>query len=243
MKMRSTSPTEPPGCRLSSADLVEMQNPAEDRFMRLVYDRQVAMATRRGCSYVDGFRDSELRVLPRSLVRPDRRVAVRRDICDDLTGMIGDARTTLVTAQRTGVPGSTVLTDLRVLSGYRSAREQFVIWAREYPKYYGDTQVVRRGLPGGEHGERAADHLANYISLRVFAPGYSPHQRGATVDLTYYQQGHWSAADTSATAIEAWRATWFYAWLRSHANRYGFAQNPGLNEPWHWEHQVCRGQA
>ncbi|HEV2068931.1 MAG TPA: M15 family metallopeptidase [Acidimicrobiales bacterium] len=241
--MPSTSPGESPEDQLSSTDLAELQNPVEDRFMRLVYERQLAMATRRGCSYLNGVPDSELEVLPSSLVRPDRRVAVRRDICADVTRMIVDARTALVTAQRTDVPGSTEVTDLRVLSGYRSAREQLVIWAREYPKYYQATQALRRGLPGGEHGARAADHLANYIGIRVFAPGYSPHQRGGTVDLTYRRHGHWSAADTSPTAIEAWQATWFYAWLRCHAHRYGFAHNPDLNEPWHWEYRVCRGQS
>ncbi len=239
----SRTPAELAEDGLSSTDLAELHDPVEDRFMRVVYDRQVAKATSRRSSYVEGIPDSELEVLQDSFVRPDRRVVVRRDIYADLTGMIVDARTALVSARRTGVPGSTELRDLRVLSGYRSAREQLVIWAREYPKYYRDTEAVRRGLPGGEHGERAADHLANYIGVRVFAPGYSPHQRGGTVDLTYQQQGHWTPADTSPNAIERWRATWFYAWLHSHAHRYGFAQNPGLNEPWHWEHRVCQGQS
>ncbi|HEV2810204.1 MAG TPA: M15 family metallopeptidase [Acidimicrobiales bacterium] len=240
--MPSTSPGEPAEDQLSSTDLVQLQNPIEDQFMRLVYERQLAMATRRGCSYVDGVPDGELEVLPSSLVRPGRHVVVRRNICTDVTRMIVDARIALVSARGTDVPGSTEVTDLRVLSGYRSAREQLVIWAREYLKYYRATQAVRRGLPGGEHGERAADHLADYISVRLFAPGYSPHQRGGTVDLAYQQHGHWSAADTRPTAIEGWRATWFYAWLRSRAHRYGFAQNPALNEPWHCEHRLCRGQ-
>ncbi|HSH61341.1 MAG TPA: M15 family metallopeptidase [Acidimicrobiales bacterium] len=210
--------------------------------MRRVYNRQVAMAVKAGFAYTAGVLDTELRALPGACVRPGRRVAVRRDVYGDVTCMIGDARTALKAAQREGIPGSTEVTDLRVLSGYRSAREQFFIWQREYPRYYRDTQAVRRGLPGGEHGGRAVDYLADYIGLRVFCPGYSPHQHGRTVDLTYQDHRRWSAADTTATAIELWRATWCYTWLQAHAQAYGFAQNPGLNEPWHWEHEAgCEG--
>jgi LAS superfamily LD-carboxypeptidase LdcB len=237
-KGSSTASAKPPGDRFSSAHLAHLLEPTEDRFMRQVYDRQVATALKRGFTYTAGASDTELRALPDACVRPGRRVAVRRDVYGDVTSMIGDAGTALQAAQREGIPGSTEVTDLRVLSGYRSAREQFFIWQREYPRYYRDTQAVRRGLPGGEHGGRAVDYLADYIGLRVFCPGYSSHQYGRTVDLTYQAHQRWSAADTTATAIELWLATWCYTWLQDHAHAYGFAQRPELNEPWHWEHQA-----
>lgn len=231
----STASTKPPEDGPSSAHL---QEPTDGQFIGRVYKRQVTMARNRGFVYTAGVPDTELRALPGACVRPGRRVAVRGDIYSDVTCMIAEAGIALEAAQREGIPASMEVADLRVLSGYRSAEEQLIIWHREYPRYYRDTQAVRRGLPGGEHGDRAVDHLADYIGLRVFSPGYSPHQHGRTVDLTYQHHGRWSAADTTATAIELWRATWCYIWLQDHAHAYGFAQNPRLDEPWHWEHQA-----
>lgn len=203
--------------------------------MRQVYARQVAIATQARCAYVAGIPDTELAALPPATVRPGRTVSVARDVFDDLTRMMRDARTALAGAKRAGVPHAQAVTDVRVLSGYRSAREQLSIWEREYAKYYRDTRASRRDLPGGEHGSDAVDYLARYINLRVFSPGYSPHQRGRTVDLTYQEGNRWSAADTSPATIDMWRSSWFFAWLRVHAPEYGFAQNLTINEPWHWE--------
>lgn len=231
------SPPELPEGHLSATDLTGLANPVEDSFLRQVYDRQVAISTERGLSPAAGIRDRELEPLPTSVVQPGRTVSVRCDILGDLTGMMTDARTALASAQHRGTPESTSVTELRVLSGYRSAREQLSIWEREYAKYYRDTRVARRDLPGGEHGSDAVDYLAHYINRRVFSPGYSPHQQGGTVDLTYRQSGRWSAADTNPTAIGRWRESWFFAWLCANAARYGFAQNPDLDEPWHWEHR------
>lgn len=235
-----TSITPPPESQvpLSAADLASLDDHVEDRFMREVYDRQVAISTQLGLRYAAGVPATELERLPTSLVRPGRTVSVRRDVFGALTGMVTDARTALVAAQRSGAPDSAGLTDLRVLSGYRSARDQLSIWEREYAKYYRDTRIPRRALPGGEHGSDAIDYLANYINQRVFCPGYSPHQHGRTVDLTYQQHRRWSAADTSVEALRAWRSSWFFGWLSLHAPRYGFKQNSNIDEPWHWEYRA-----
>lgn len=206
--------------------------------MREVYDRQVAISTEFGLRYAGGVPATALERLPTSLVRPSRTVSVRGDVFGAVTGMMTDARTALVAAQRSGGPDSAAVTDLRVLSGYRSARDQLSIWEHEYAKYHRDTRTRRRGLPGGEHGRDAIDYLANYINRRVFCPGYSPHQQGRTVDLTYQQHRRWSAADTSAETLRMWRSSWFFGWLFLHAPRYGFEENLNIDEPWHWEYRA-----
>ncbi len=105
----------------------------------------------------------------------------------------------------------------------------------------------RSGCPGGGRWSRAGV-LRNATVMAWSGPqpstatdqpaAYLTNLHGRTVDLTYQDHRRWSAADTTATAIEAWRATWCYTWLQKHAHAYGFAQNPGLNEPWHWEHEA-----
>jgi hypothetical protein len=30
---------------------------------------------------------------------------------------------------------------------------------------------------------------------------------------------------------------WLFDWLRNNTAQFGFAQNPAISEPWHWEHQ------
>ena len=127
------------------------------------------------------------------------------------------------------------VTDLRIRSGYRSAQSQLSIWEREFPKYLKATRKHRKTLPGGEFGADAATYLATYINERVFSPGYSPHQRGKTVDVTYEEGGKWAEADSDPAAIAVWRASWFFTWLSANAAGFDLFQNPALNEPWHWE--------
>src|SRR5262245_54067765 len=84
-------------------------------------------------------------------------------------------------------------------------------------------------------GEKSShSSLANYFNERVHSPGYSQHQRGQTVDLTFHQRD-WIPPKTNPANIARWRSSWFFGWLSSHAWEYGFVQNPMLNEPWPWE--------
>ncbi len=108
------------------------------------------------------------------------------------------------------------------------------IWESIFPRYYKETHTQRQAMTGGEHGPGAARFLATYFNERVHSPGYSQHQRGQTVDLTFDQRG-WIQPDSDPANIARWRSSWFFGWLSSHAWEYGLEQNPMLNEPWHWE--------
>lgn len=221
---------------ITSADLKKQKKADVDKFMRKVYDEQVAIWTARGASYFEGLPKTDLVTIPSSDSLPKRRVELESDAWTaHVQPMLAAARAALAADQAAGVASAKGVTDLRIRSGYRSAREQLSIWEREFPNYLKDTRKHRKTLPGGEFGADAARYLAGYINDRVFSPGYSPHQRGKTVDVTYEQGGAWAEADSDPAAIAVWRASWFFTWLSANGARFDLFQNPALNEPWHWE--------
>ena len=221
---------------ITSADLNALSNSGQDKFMRRVYDVQVEIWTYKGAAYVGSVPGTVLKELPAGDTLPGRRIFLHRDIIEAVQKMLKAARIALTRAKSDGVKSSQKIKGIRIRSGYRSARVQFMIWQRHYPKYYRRTRSRRRSLEGGEHGEEAARFLAGYINERVFSPGYSPHQHGKTIDLTYEEKGVWAEADTSPAGIEKWENSWLFSWLRENAHHFGFAQNPNINEPWHWEY-------
>lgn len=220
---------------LTSADLLAQTTPSRDDFMRDVYNRQVTLALAAGVSYTGSVPDSNLAPLPSTDVLHGRGVRMHRSVVPAITALLSAARSALATAKGKD-PAARKVRGIRVRSGYRSAREQMSIWQREYSRYYRETRARRDTLVGGPHGAAAVDFLADYINVRVFSPGYSPHQTGRTVDLTYQENGVWAEASTAPADLARWQRSWLFTWLLDNAGSHGFAQNPSLNEPWHWEH-------
>lgn len=219
--------------QITSADLATQTTPDLDGFMRHVFDLQVQMWTSQGVPYVHELPGNELANLPASDTA-GRAVQLRRNVAAIVHNMLEAARRDLSAARASGDPTARGVRRLAVKSGYRSAPTQLSIWERMFPRYYRETQTQRQAMTGGAHGPEAARFLANYFNVRVHSPGYSQHQRGQTVDLTFDQRG-WIEPDSDPANITRWRNSWFFGWLSSHAWEYGFVQNPTLNEPWHWE--------
>lgn len=224
-------------CAFTSANLKPLANRDQDRFKRRVYDYQVELWTAKGATYVESVPAEVLKYLPANDSLPGRRIRLHRDIFDIVQKMLKDARQALALAKAKNDKNAQKVMDIRIRSGYRSARVQRGIWERYYPKYYRNTRECRRILPGGKHGDAAALFLALYINKRVFSPGYSPHQKGKTIDLTYKEKGRWAKTDTSTGGVRKWQNSWLFAWLQKNAHNYGFALNPDIDEPWHWEHE------
>jgi hypothetical protein len=222
--------------QLSAAALRPLVNPEQDRFMRHVYNLQVAIWHRQGATYTARLGRRDLATLANRDTLPGRIIQIGRQAARDCHQLLDSARSALASAQRTGESSAANVTDVRARSAYRSPQKQFSIWERSYQQYYQETQAHRVGLTGGEHGEPAAQYLAEYINQRVFSPGYSPHQRGIAVDLTYLQRGRWAEASTAAADMQRWKRSWLFQWLHNHASQFGFVPNPNINEPWHWEH-------
>ncbi len=208
------------------------------RFMREVYRRQVALWTAQGSAYLHEILPAEIVSLPGSYVIPGKSIQVHKDIEHPVTNMLDDAGSALRRANTPGGPAAGIR-KVGIRSGYRPAASQFSIWTRWAPEYYRRTTRARRDntrFPGGEHSDAAAQFLAEYTNQRVFSPGYSPHQHGRTIDVSYEDSTHgWAEAKTSGPWFRRWQSSWFFGWLQGKAARYGFFQNPNLNEPWHWE--------
>jgi hypothetical protein len=125
--------------------------------------------------------------------------------------------------------------DLMVYTGYRSAPFQLEIWEYHFPARYRATQAARERLPGGAHGQRAAEHLAAHYAARTAAPGFSLHGRGLAIDFgCVTKDGGWIGSNGSFVA--AWKSSHCFQWMKANASRFGFRLNPNIDEPWHWEY-------
>jgi subtilisin family serine protease len=191
-------------------------------FMRRVYLRQTAAACRVR-SFIADVPASELAEI-------ENGVVARRDAAESCRRLLEAARASLASDS-----SASSVSRIGVLSGYRSASQQFTNWNRNFPRYYSETQADRTGLAGGEFGDAAAALLTRYISLRLAAPGFSLHNDGRAVDFLTVDHGHTLGADTHASNRAGWRRSWFFQWLTTNANSYGFFQNTSIDEPWHWE--------
>lgn len=199
-------------------------------FMKRVYETQVRNAARVR-TFVGDVPVSELEEVEggRKLRRP---AGVS---CRDLLAF---ARAELARQQANGVEKALTVSSISVVSGYRSASEQFRNWQRGFPRYYEETREHRSTLSGGAHGPAAVEHLATYIGARLAAPGYSLHNNGLAVDFGTTEAGQALGASTGTSSLAAWRRSWLWDWLTSNAATYQFFQNTRINEPWHWEYRA-----
>ena len=190
--------------------------------MRRVYLRQTGAACQVR-SFVADVPTSELAEI-------EKGVVARRDAAESCRRLLATARASLASYS-----AATSVSRIGVLSGYRSAAQQFTNWNRNFARYYSETQADRAALAGGEFGDASAALLTRYISLRLAVPGFSLHNGGRAVDFLTVDHGRTLGADTHASNRAAWRTSWFFQWLTDNANNYGFFQNTSIDEPWHWE--------
>ena len=204
--------------------------PEQMDFMRAVYARHVANAQARR-TFIADVAASEL-----SLVENGHRL--RTEAAGQCVTMLADVRSALAAAQRAGDSSALQIKRIFVVSGYRSASEQFSIWQNNFRKYYRDTATPRASLGGGEHGRDAVPYLASYIGQRLAAPGFSNHNDGLAIDFGADLTGSRRlTADSSDVSIKLWRSSWLFWWLSTYGTKYGFFQNSAINEPWHWEYR------
>lgn len=108
---------------------------------------------------------------------------------------------------------------------YRSASRQFDLWDGYFLDYYRAVRPQLYRMPGGVHGEAAAERMREYVGERIAAPGYSNHQRGIAVDFRLGMKG----------LNQKWSEYWFWHWLNRRASEFGFV--PYAPEAWHWEYK------
>jgi hypothetical protein len=192
-------------------------------FMRKVYDLHVK---RSKGDFVDTLPDTALaEVVPGQRARKDAAAKARE--------MLAAARAALAAEGLTGT------VRIGVLSGYRSADHQFAIWqgkttngAGGFPHYYAKTKKTRQSSKfGGEHSDKAAAYLAEYMAKCVAAPGFSNHQDGLALDL--------GTRKGEGRLIKLYGGSWFHNWMTANASTYQF--NPLPSEAWHWTYRPTPG--
>jgi LAS superfamily LD-carboxypeptidase LdcB len=181
-------------------------------FMRAVYERHFKNSNVPGNSFVwDLPKDTLARIDP-----GDDHEA-RKDAAQAAGRLLEAARTELGGAVKIGV-----------VSGYRSASLQFIIWQGKgrkggFPAYY--RLALKKGLFGpGDFGPEAVAKMAKYLGGYIAFPGFSNHQDGLAIDFGEVGKRGWSTV--------GWGSP-FHRWLGENATRrFGF--HPLSTEPWHW---------
>lgn len=194
-------------------------------FMRKVYDLHVKRS--RG-NFVDTLPETALEE-----VEPGSGKKARKDAARKARAMLAAARAALAAEGLTGT------VRIGVLSAYRSADLQFDIWQGKttkgrggFPHYYQETKSTRQHPKyGGEHSDKAAAYLAEYMALYVAAPGYSNHQDGLALDL--------GTRKGKGGLIKLYKGSWFHDWMCANARTYQF--EPLASEAWHWTYRPTAG--
>jgi LAS superfamily LD-carboxypeptidase LdcB len=199
-------------------------------FMHAVYARHVANAQARRTFIAD---------VPADKLSPvENQQWLRTEAANNCVTLLADARAALATAQNAGDSSALEINRINVVSGYRSASQQFTIWQNNFPKYYSQTATHRSCLSSGPHGPEAISYQASYVGNRVAAPGFSNHNDGRAVDLgADLTRRRRLTADSSGASIAVWLSSWLFQWLSNNSAKYGFFQNTSINEPWHWEYR------
>jgi murein DD-endopeptidase MepM/ murein hydrolase activator NlpD len=197
----------------------------EEAFKAAVLERQTQNALASGRTRYAPVPESELAV-----VEGGHRL--RREAAQQCRALLSAVRAELAEAQRAGTDSDAArVTQIGIVSSYRDPAYDGRLWHQYYPRYYRETRAQREELVGGPHGDAAVRRLAQYISQRKAAPGFSNHSDGRAVDFTTTEGGVTFGANTSQRV--GWRRTWLHRWLVPNAERYGF--RPLATEEWHWD--------
>ncbi|WP_457143988.1 D-alanyl-D-alanine carboxypeptidase family protein [Mycobacterium sp. URHB0021] len=186
----------------------------ELKFMRAVYDRQVADSTGTYTADLPNVATIE----GKHWARPDAAKAAR--------GLLAQARADLAAE---GLAGSV---RLGIISAYRPASEQFVIWQGKgrsggFPYYY--QRMLDQGrLRRGDFGPTAVARMAAEMAKWIAAPGFSNHQDGLAIDF--------GTGDRRRDGLgKIGTRSWLHKWLSKNARRFGF--HPYKTEAWHWTYR------
>jgi LAS superfamily LD-carboxypeptidase LdcB len=180
-------------------------------FMRAVYERHFKNANVPGNSFVWDLPKDAL-----GQIAGDGH-EVRKEAAQAAGKLLEAARTELGGAVKIGV-----------VSGYRPATLQFVIWQGKgrkggFPAYY--RLALQHGLISpGDFGPDAVAKMARYLGGYIAFPGFSNHQDGLAIDFGEEGRGGFGTVSRNSP---------FHRWLVANATkRFGF--HPLATEAWHW---------
>jgi uncharacterized protein YcbK (DUF882 family) len=192
-------------------------SPEEVAFMRAVYQRQRQLS--KG-DFVMDLADSALDSIEGLRARKDAAAAAR--------ALLAEARAALAREHP----------DVRIgiVSAYRPATQQFLIWQGRDPKgtdkgsgfpYYYREAIAKGKAREGDFSSAAVDAVARYVGGYIASPGYSNHQDGLAFDFGTGVAG-------KGLGKIGWRS-WFRKWLVDNGRRHHF--HPLATEAWHWTYR------
>jgi hypothetical protein len=194
-------------------------------FKRQVYNAQMERAIRVK-AFFPGLPDEEMEVV-------EKGQKMRKDAAQACQKLLAQARADLKQKQDEGNEFAQKVTSFSVGSAYRDPMTDFRIWDSLFQKYYNETRDKRAELDGGEHGDKAVQYLAGYISQYKAVAGFSNHSSGIAVDFVTTEGTETLGADKSQNP--RWKKSWLHNWLVEHAASFGF--QPLATEAWHWDYR------
>ncbi|MFB3921947.1 MAG: DUF4157 domain-containing protein [Terriglobia bacterium] len=205
--------------------LSPMGTDEQTTFKRQVYNTQMKNAMR-AKTFFPGVPAEELAVV-------EKGQKMRKDAAQACRDLLAKAREDLKKQQDASDELAMKVSSVGVGSCYRDPQQDFGIWDGLFQKYYNETQAKRGELDGGEHGDKAVQYLAGYISQYKALPGFSNHTSGIAVDFITTEGKESLGADKSQNP--RWKKSWLHAWLVEHASTFGF--QPLATEAWHWDYK------
>src|SRR5262245_3752390 len=194
-------------------------------FKRQVYNTQMKNAMRVK-TFFPGLPAGEMEVV-------EKGQKMRKDAAQACKKLLEKARADLKQKQDEGDELAQKVTSIGVGSGYRDPASDFKIWDDLFQQYYNETQKKREEMDGGEHGAKAVQFLAGYISQYKAVGGFSNHSSGIAMDFVTTEGKETLGANKSQNP--SWLKSWLHKWLVENAATYGF--QPLTTEAWHWDYR------
>lgn len=219
----------------TTANATTWQDTAEQKaFLEKVLAAHIARSSRRGRQPLPDLGGAELATVSGTDVQ------MQKDAASAAGMLIGAANSALAAAKQGGDQDANKTIRISATSGYRGRSHQETLWRTYFRRrdgYYEATAATRAALPGGAHGDAAAQWMAStYIPWRIAAPGFSNHQAGIAIDLWQERtKGAEIRNATDSAAKAKWHRTWFFRWLQANASTHKFEEYS--KEPWHWTYQ------
>ncbi len=191
-----------------------MNSPENLAIRKKVYEQHVANTRALGKPFTYNLDSTQTREVDHS------GKVLLNDAADWLDKLLAQARSDLKNKNVT----------IKILSGYRTAENQFSGWVKSFPAYF-YWALHKKGLSRND-----INGIANYIGMNLAAPGFSNHNHGLAVDFGAQEGANTFTVDTNPEHKHKifWETkSLLWSWLNQHAATFHFY--PYKQEPWHWE--------
>jgi hypothetical protein len=211
---------------IRGSDLGAFGSPWETALRRDIFDQQFKWASGSGRKPVWGVPEDQLGTIEGK--------RLHKDAVSSAEALLDSARFDLDTAKKLGKPEALKVSKVGIASAYRPARTvDFEAWKDTFASTYGTMYKARKAQ--GRESEpfskaETSELLVKMINNKA-VPGFSNHSRGTAIDFSTTEGKR--TLGPSHSDSPAWRTSWFYNWLMTHAFKFGW--DPYSKEEWHFD--------